>query len=160
MTRDERLARDGVVSPVLFYRPGDEWGVFSNFSDHPVSMINPWTDETQVYWTSEHYFQAMKATSAQAHHYIANTRSATFTKSRGRQTELRLDWSEVSYKVMVDVVRAKAAQHAEMREALAATGTRHIYEDSPVDAIWGWRHGDSHHGLNLLGKVLIGVRDE
>lgn len=39
---------------IEFYRTGDEYGCFSNFSAHPIAVGG------KVWPTSEHYFQAQK----------------------------------------------------------------------------------------------------
>lgn len=158
MTREERLARDRAVNPVLFYRPRDEWGVFSNFSPHPVTMIHPWSEMPTTYPTSEHRYQAMKAISREHHDYVGRSGDAAESKVRGREITLREDWDDACFDVMVEVVAAKAHQHEEMSAALLRTGVRHIYEDSPRDAIWGWRSGEDHDGKNLLGEALMFVR--
>ncbi|MEO1140885.1 MAG: NADAR family protein, partial [Pseudomonadota bacterium] len=38
---------------IKFYRTGDPYGCFSNFSAHPILIETTWP-------TSEHYFQAQK----------------------------------------------------------------------------------------------------
>jgi len=78
-------------------------------------------------------------------------------------------WSEVREQVMVEGLTEKFKQIPKLKEALLATGDTIIAEASPYDLVWGigftadqpeatdqskWR------GLNLLGKVLMKVRDE
>ena len=166
MERTERLAIDGYgpdVEPVLFYDARDEWGVFSNFSRHPVVMPHPFTGKTVGYLTAEHRFQAMKATNREAHDYVAAAAGPGDSKHKGREILLRDGWGgnygDLCWYVMFEVVLAKAFQHDEMMDALMLTGTRPIYEDSPVDDIWGWRFRNDYRGKNLLGRVLMQVRD-
>jgi ribA/ribD-fused uncharacterized protein len=75
---------------------------------------------------------------------------------------IRPDWGDsyhdLCYYVMFEVVLAKTLQNGEMQDALVDTEDRPIYEDSPTDDIWGWRHGDDHRGKNLLGQCLMEVR--
>lgn len=159
MTREERLALDGCDDPVLFYRPRDAWGCFSNFSRHAVVLPHPFTNYDVTYATSEHRYQAMKATTAKDHDFVATAYSAAEAKGRGGRITLRASWDfGTSYEVMVEVIAAKAAQHAGFARALRETGDRMIYEDSPVDDIWGWRFHESYTGQNLLGKALMEVR--
>lgn len=164
MTREERLARDGCVNPVLFYHPRNQWGVFSNFSEHPVDMIHPWSQKPTRYATSEHRYQAMKATCREDHDHVASADGPMQSKERGGRNGIRLreDWGAdkdgACYAVMVEVVEAKVAQHDEMRAMLLRTGARHIYEDSATDDIWGWRCREDYRGRNLLGEALMEVR--
>jgi ribA/ribD-fused uncharacterized protein len=55
-----------------------------------------------------------------------------------------------------------------LKEQLLSTGEKTIVEASPYDRIWGIGYGEDHphatkpdkwRGLNLLGKVLMEVRD-
>lgn len=78
-------------------------------------------------------------------------------------------WSAVREKVMVAGLFEKFNQIPKLKEALLATGDTIIAEASPYDLVWGigftadqpeavdqakWR------GQNLLGKVLMKVRNE
>ena len=163
MTREERLARDGVTDPVLFYG-----GPFSNFSPLPVWMPIPpefaggREDERHEFETSEHYYQAMKCVTANEFWAVARVDGPGACKRLGQTVQLRPDWGDtrdgVCYAVMLAVLFAKTEQHADVRVALEQTGDRHIYEDSPTDNIWGWRRGDDYGGRNLLGEALMEVR--
>ena len=76
-------------------------------------------------------------------------------KQIGRNVELRPDWEDVKYDVMLKCLRAKYAIPY-FRRQLLSTGYKEIREDSPTDRVWGWRDG----GQNLLGKALMQVRAE
>lgn len=60
---DETSALDPTISPyetniIFFYKTWDEYGVFSNFSPHPVQM--PDENGDYIMWPSvEHYYQAI-----------------------------------------------------------------------------------------------------
>lgn len=47
------------------------------------------------------------------------------------------DWHERKVAVMEEILRAKLAQHEDVREVLQRTGKRKIVENSPVDDFWG-----------------------
>ncbi len=165
ITRAERLARDGHagVTPILFYRPQDPYGCFSNFSPHTVPLPDPWgRSVVVVYMTGEHAFQAAKATNPPDHDHVAGAPTAYVAKERGgpRGIALRDGWdSGLSYSVMCQVVLAKARHHPQIMASLMDTGAQPIYEDSPVDDIWGWRYRNSYTGQNLLGKAWMNARD-
>jgi ribA/ribD-fused uncharacterized protein len=168
VTREERLKQDGVEGePVLFYYPNQRYGVFSNFSKHPVKLPSPWTGEMLEYETSEHRYQAMKATTAADHDFVFESDGPGESKKRGgpRGIKLRPDWGsthkDLCYYVMLEVILAKARQHTEFMHALDASRVRsaHIYEDSPTDDIWGWRYRNDYRGQNLLGRAIMQVRE-
>jgi predicted NAD-dependent protein-ADP-ribosyltransferase YbiA (DUF1768 family) len=60
---------------------------------------------------------------------------------------------------MLEVTTAKARQHADIGKALEVTFDRPIYEDSPVDDIWGVRYRNNYQGKNLLGRCWMETRD-
>jgi ribA/ribD-fused uncharacterized protein len=169
----ERLRQDGVQGDgvVTFYGHRDAmWGVFSNFSDHQVWLPHPFRDgELAPYATTEHRYQAMKATTADAHDAIRAQPTAYASKEAGGPRSkvpgmvLRPGWGsnygDLCWYVMFEAVLAKALQHDPMASALARTGSKMIYEDSPVDDIWGWRFHNDYRGKNLLGRVLMEVRE-
>jgi ribA/ribD-fused uncharacterized protein len=162
MTRSERLEQDKAVNPVLFYSPRNAWGEFSNFSEHTVRVLNPWTGEPYTYLTGEHRYQAMKADNEADHDYVCEVDNPGAAKMRGRQVSLRKGWGndvdDLCYYVMLETVAHKLRQHTAVQERLYETYARHIYEDSPVDDIWGWRYEQSYTGKNLLGRAWMHVR--
>lgn len=164
MNREERLALDGVVNPILFYRPQDAWGVFSNFSRHGIWLMNPWTGRLTFYPTSEHRFQCLKATNENDHDYVLAAKTPTDAKHRGGPRGITLiegwdaSYRGIAYYAMLEALVAKTLQHAEASDAVRNSGDRHIYEDSPVDDIWGWRYREDYRGKNLLGRCWMDVR--
>lgn len=165
------MKADGTTDPVLFYgHKNGPYAVFSNFSQHQVWLPHPYRGGQLVpYFTTEHRFQAMKAPNESAHDAIRNMPSAYGAKEAGGPRSkvpgmvLREGWGsdygDLCWYVMFEAVLAKACQHQEMYAALMETGSRHIYEDSPKDDIWGWRFEGDHRGKNLLGRVLMDVRE-
>lgn len=66
-------------------------------------------------------------------------------------------WAEVRYNFMLTINRVKYTQNEDLRDILLSTGRATIVEDSPFDYIWGI--GKDGSGQNLLGKVLMELRD-
>lgn len=145
--------------PVLFYG-----GPFSNFVGGPfkIGYEQPWMEipYAREYGTVEHFFQASKATNRQDHDRIADAWDPGRAKVRGNAVDLRPDWEEVKYEVMLAGLRVKfRSRH--FLHYLTGTKGRYIAEDSPTDFIWGIRSpGGGTDGLNLLGKALMEVRAE
>lgn len=86
-------------------------------------------------------------------------------KKKGRSVELRPDWEEVKYGLMVDVLRAKFTQHEDLKQKLLDTVNEEIIENTTGwhDNIWGECLCNKCINIkkqNLLGKALMDVRDE
>lgn len=77
---------------------------------------------------------------------------------RDRKRPLRRDWEAVKEWVMLDALRAKFTQHAELRELLLGTGDARLVEHTANDSYWG--DGGDGSGKNRLGHLLMQLRDE
>ena len=86
--------------------------------------------------TVEHWFQACKATSRQQFDMILACGSAQAAKHAGRQTELRPDWEQVKFQVMLRALRGKFAADP-YRSVLLLTHPRPLAENRPSDFVWG-----------------------
>ena len=139
---------------INFYKAQDEYGCFSNFSRHPVEI------DSNIWPTSEHYFQAMKFQDPSLQENIRKESSpgTAARMGRDRNKPLRKDWEEVKDDVMRKVVKAKFEQHPDIMEILLSTGDATLVEHTVNDAYWG-DDGDGF-GKNMLGKILMEVRDE
>lgn len=102
---------------IRFYRVGDPYGLFSNFSSHKVFIDRRWP-------TTEHYFQAQKFLDTSAHYTIAQVASPMKAAQLGRSSrwELRPGWDWIKDDVMRTAVGAKVAQHPTVCDALLSTG--------------------------------------
>jgi ribA/ribD-fused uncharacterized protein len=163
MTKDERLALDTAGnSPIFFYNQNRPWGFLSNFSHHSIVMPSPWTGAPVLYKTGEHRYQAMKGSRQAEHDWVVEAADPSQAKDRGRAVRIWPDWgsdrTDRCYLVMTEVVTYKAMAHKRIADTLRGTSDM-IYEDSPVDDIWGWRYGNDYRGKNLLGLAWMQVRD-
>jgi ribA/ribD-fused uncharacterized protein len=75
-------------------------------------------------------------------------------------------WNDNCYKLVLQGNIYKFEQNDESKNILLSTGDRQIFEASPYDRVWGIgisksdaAKGVAHKGQNLLGKVLMEVRD-
>jgi len=90
-------------------------------------------------------------------------------KALGRQVK-NFDediWKENRYRIVKEGNILKFTQHLDLREKLLATQGKMLVEASPRDRIWGIGYGAKNAlankerwGLNLLGQVLVEIRDE
>ncbi|MCL1830977.1 MAG: NADAR family protein [Oscillospiraceae bacterium] len=137
---------------IEFYRAGDEYGCFSNFSDHGFFLKDR-------YWSSsEHYFQAQKFVGTEHEETVrlAATPKEAAQLGRSRDLPLRPDWASIKEEIMKEAVLAKFRTHLDIRQILLSTGTQEIVEASPIDYYWGC--GADRTGKNALGLVLMEVR--
>jgi hypothetical protein len=140
---------------IFFWAEKDQYGAFSNF--HP----GPFEIDGKMWPTTEHYFAAQKTMDESEREAIRKAETPLDAKRMGRVVNLRPDWDDVKYDVMMDALRAKFGNSSELKELLVGTGDALIYEDSPHDKVWGTgRRGGVGSGQNLLGKALMQVRQE
>ncbi|MBU2539781.1 NADAR family protein [Patescibacteria group bacterium] len=138
---------------VFFFTPA--FHPLDNFSAHAVDL---WGIK---FPTAEHAFQwkkfsevkpevakeILKAISPHVVKKISNT-----NKDKQPQT-----WHDEKVKIMEQILKAKAKQHEDVREALKRTGSRQIIENSPVDSFWGI--GPDKRGQNVVGEIWMKIRD-
>jgi ribA/ribD-fused uncharacterized protein len=142
------------MKKICFYRKNDEYGYFSNFSPYSITL------EGKSWPTSEHYFQAQKFSGTSLEEEIRQTSSpmSAARLGRDRQKLLRSDWEKVKDQIMFKAVRAKFTQHPDLRAKLLATGNVELVEHTENDAYWG--DGGDGTGENMLGRILMKVREE
>jgi ribA/ribD-fused uncharacterized protein len=146
------MSQDVVV--VRFYSVGAEYGCFSNFSPHPITVGG------KTWPTSEHYFQAQKFAGTPHEEEVRRARKPGDAARLGRSRDLPLrpDWEAVKDALMREAVLAKFTQHAELRAVLLGTGDVVLVEHTTNDSYWG--DGGDGSGRNRLGEILMSVRDE
>jgi len=139
--------------PIYFYSTRSEYGSFSNFSRHGFELDGE-------YWpTTEHYFQSQKFPETEHCDQIRQAKTPKDAAKMGRERSRPLpkDWEQVKDDIMRKAVLRKFETHAEIREILLATGDEEIVENAPGDYYWGC--GKDGSGKNMLGQILMEVRD-
>ena len=139
---------------IHFYSTSGEYGCFSNFSRHAITL------QGKRWPTSEHYFQAQKFVGTEHADAVrkAKTPGESARMGRDRKRPLRRDWESVKDAVMLDAVRAKFTQHDDLQATLLGTGDAKLVEHTEKDSYWG--DGGDGSGKNRLGQILMTVRDE
>ncbi len=142
------------MATIFFYSVRDEYGCLSNFAPYPIELGG------KVWPTSEHYFQAHKFAGTEHEEAIRRTPSPMIAArmGRSRQRPLRADWEQVKDQIMYEAVRAKFAQHADIRQILLNTGDAELVEHTANDRYWA--DGGDGTGENVLGRILMRVRAE
>lgn len=139
---------------VFFYE--QDFYVLSNFSAFNLEW------EGRTFPTSEHAYQWEKFAPhyTALRDYIQHAPSAheAFKLAERNKHCRRDDWGSVKTGIMLNILRAKAAQHEYVRRKLLATGARELIENSWRDDFWGW--GPNRDGRNMLGRLWEKVRAE
>jgi ribA/ribD-fused uncharacterized protein len=143
------------MDDIIFYKSGYPFNsCFSNFFHAPILI------DGKVWPTSEHYFQAMKFSGIDEEYAERIRLSPKPGKAffMGRRKQAREDWGEVKNEVMKNALRAKFTQHQELRQELLKTDNGNIIQRCGHDKYWGDGYPDK--GENMLGKLLMEIREE
>lgn len=139
---------------IKFYKTKESYGCFSNFARYNIQL------DGLTWPTTEHYFQAQKyvhnSERYMAIHGAATPRIAA-DLGRDHTVTIRPDWEQIKDDVMRRAILKKFETHADIKKILLDTGDADVIEDSPVDYYWGV--GANGTGKNMLGKILMEVRD-
>lgn len=93
----------------------NEYRFLSNFYSSKVSY------DGLEYPTVEHAYQSIKTIDKDMRLKIRNSKTAADAKKLGRKVELRKDWENIKFDVMLELLRQKFAI-PELRQLLLGTG--------------------------------------
>lgn len=126
-----------------------QFSFLSNFHGGPVT-IGGFT-----FQTSEHAYQALKATNYDDFMKVANCGSPGEAKRMGRKIAINPDWENCKVDTMRVVLVAKFSK-PHLRDLLASTNPSYLEEGNTWgDTFWGVCGGK---GENHLGKLLMEIR--
>ena len=111
-----------------------------------------------TYKTSEHFFQAAKATNLKSAQKIIDAKTPADAKAKGRAIVIRKDWEDVKIDVMRFALRLKF-QDKVLRELLLETGDAILEEGNTWHDTFFGVDASSRYGQNWLGKLLMELRD-
>ena len=157
-----------------FYDPKKKYGLFSNFYVSPIKING------KKFNTVEHYFQYKKFDDPwyQEQIYKQNTpgkvkflssqqKGARFPWMRSlyeivkesikRGIKPIENWDRIRNFVMIEGVVAKFTQNPRLMKELLATKGKILREASLRNYYWGI--GKNQDGVNMLGKILMCLRD-
>ena len=138
---------------IKFYSSG--FDVLDNFSAHSIIV------DGIRYPTVEHAYQALKCLDENGREAIKNSISPTNAKYLSNIVYAEYkdpNWDQIKLRVMAQLFNLKFDQHEDIQDALAATGSEDIQENSPYDSFWG--SGADGLGANHIGKIWMKIRDE
>jgi ribA/ribD-fused uncharacterized protein len=133
-----------------------EYFFLSNFYIRPVYYKGHW------YKSSEHAFQAQKATNEPDRQYVADANIPADAKRRGREILCRDDWDDVRIPEMGMVVYCKFSQNEWIRNKLCETDDAILIEGNWWhDDFWGMVKDTQGNwvGTNYLGRITTSVRN-
>lgn len=108
--------------------------------------------------SSENAYQASKSLNTNDW-LTASAMTAGQSKRFGKTLELRPDWEQIKFAVMVEICKAKFTQNPELLAALRATEFIYLEEGNTWgDRVWGVSPPGSGNGSNLLGLALMALR--
>jgi ribA/ribD-fused uncharacterized protein len=139
---------------IKFYSENAAYGEFSNFAYYPIKL------KGKIWKTTEHYYQAQKFEKQEYKDKIRNAESPMKAAELGRSRKERIlkNWDNIKQNIMYEAVKAKFTQHSELMQLLLDTQNAKIIEHTENDDYWG-DAGDGT-GKNMLGKILMKVREE
>lgn len=128
-----------------------EFEFLSNFYDSVIYV------DGDRFPTVEHAYQASKTLDPWSRRMIRNALTPGKAKQLGKGVKLRPDWEEKKVEMMRVFVQKKF-ENPFLGPMLLETGDAEIIEENTWgDREWGVCKGE---GKNLLGKILMSVRDE
>lgn len=161
-----------------FFRETEEYGFLSNFYYSPftVSYMNEDGVKSYEFKTAEHavhFFKAMLFNDIETADKIMKAKTPKEAKILGREVKNFNDftWNNNKEVIYFDVIKAKFTdeRNKDIKQKLIDTGDSILVECSPYDRIWGIGYAKESSefickefdkwGQNLLGKVLMRVRD-
>jgi hypothetical protein len=77
---------------------------------------------------------------------------------RSRKERILKNWDNIKQNVMYEAIKAKFTQHSDLTQLLLNTKDAKIIEHTENDNYWG--DGGDGKGKNMLGKILMKVREE
>lgn len=135
----------------------DKYRFLSNF----WNFEKPLSYQGMLFKTPEAFYMAMKSTDINVRKMISLATSGAEAKKIGRAIELRPDWEDIKFDVMLYALRYKfSVNNPILRGKLLQTGNSYLQEANLWnDKIWGvcMKTGE---GENNLGRLLMQVREE
>jgi len=110
-----------------------------------------------IYKSSEHAYQAAKATNKQDHSLIMNCNTPGKAKILGSKIKLdNKEWDKQKFFIMYHIIKNKFSQNKDLMKKLLDTKDKMLIEGNTWgDTYWGVYKGI---GNNYLGKILMQVR--
>lgn len=142
---------NGAMRDILPFETFEKY--FAPFSGHMLEF------QGYLYPTVEHAYHAQRYEDPAIIEEVLAARSAYLAwevSQQHKQMQI-LDWDDRKLEVMEELFRAKLEQHADVHEALVASGEQTIVKHQ-ADRFWG--DGLDGLGRNEMGKLWMKLREE
>ncbi|MCQ2172781.1 MAG: NADAR family protein [Bacteroidales bacterium] len=149
---------------VGFCKVADEWGIFSNFAQTPITIGGV------TFYSAESLFQVMKFSDTSARKAIYSYKGQGLkmqAKHLEKTVGVREDWGRIIVDALKFCLAAKYEQSEEFRKELERSRGKFIVEDQttftkPADTYGAKlsKDGISYSGPNLMGRLLMELRDK
>ena len=137
----------------------EPWGIFGNFAPTPIVINNV------TFKTSELLFQLMKFKDEEPVKAVFSANTPKMTTKHWEKTHRREDWGKIIVDAMKFCLTKKYEQSEDFRKELERSKGKFIVEDQTsfpkkTPDTWGVKQqGDNFVGPNLLGRLLMELRD-
>ena len=132
--------------------------IFDGSKDNLQEIYTQFKFDGLEYPTTEHLFQALKATNDTDKESVRLCATPGQSKKKGRQIFIRLDWDHVKYDAMRLALFLKFSQHQDLLIKLLETNNESLVEyNSWGDKFWGVCD-KTGKGENWLGRLLMELR--
>lgn len=144
------------MEKITFCKIKDPYGEFSNF--YPITIFV----DLKKYASVEHYYQSQKFKGTIWEEKIRLEKTAWEAKKLAWSDDaspfLLKEWDDIKLLVMKRALVAKFKKIDRMKNLLLSTGNAEIVEYSKKDYFWG--RNEDGIGYNMLGKLLMELREE
>ena len=144
---------------VTIHKVAEEWGVFSNFAPTPL-VVNG-----VKFKNLEQLYQLMKFKDKEPVQAVYQANNPKMTTKYWEKTHRREDWGKMLVDAMKFCLVQKYNQSSVFKQKLEETKGKFIVEDQTsfpkkTPDTWGVKlNGDNFVGPNLLGRLLMELRD-
>lgn len=148
-----------VADCVAIRKVKEPWGILGNFAATPIIVNNV------SFKTSEQLFQLMKFKDAEPVLAVYQANNPKMIAKHWEKTHRREDWGQIIVDAMKFCLGLKYEQNEVFCQELENTKGKYIVEDQTsfpkkTPDTWGVKQqGDNFVGPNLLGRLLMELRD-
>lgn len=174
------------ITYIFYSHKEDQTGFLSNFygieEDTSFKLVMILDGIRYEFYSSEAAYQAQKFENNDYRKLISQQKNAGDAAALGRMDQMkqyeaasgnlaekikefrdkglkiRQDWNDIKDGIMLNVLREKFKQNPHLKEKLLKTGNTILVEHTKNDNYWG--DGGDGTGENMLGKLLMKVREE
>lgn len=144
-----------MVEEIRFYRSSGEHGYLSNLYKRRITF------ECNQFTCSECAYQFGKPREESVANWLCDAPKPHLCAAAAHALlsfDINSNWNEIKVDRMRRVLKAKFAQHTDIKAKLLNTGDAVLIEESNTDAFWGI--GKKGVGKNMLGVLLMELRGE